>query len=150
MLAGEGDRYTVAVVGDGALTGGMAFEGLNNLGVTGRRCVVILNDNGMSISPNVGALSRVFDALRTSEELHRPHDRTQGAPVVEVPAESVAARELAAGEHVHAERPEVVRADGVEARVGVDVGARLEALHAHVVPPAVAGEVIAVPSRFSR
>ncbi|MBM4435443.1 MAG: 1-deoxy-D-xylulose-5-phosphate synthase [Chloroflexi bacterium] len=65
-------HHVVAVIGDGALTAGMAFEGLNNIGHMKARVIVVLNDNGMSISPNVGALSRVFDALRTSEELHRP------------------------------------------------------------------------------
>ena len=66
------DHHVVAIIGDGALTAGMAFEGLNNIGHMKTRVIVVLNDNGMSISPNVGALSRVFDALRTSEELHRP------------------------------------------------------------------------------
>jgi 1-deoxy-D-xylulose-5-phosphate synthase len=50
----------VAVVGDGALTGGMAFEGLNQAGYLGRDLLVVLNDNDMSISPNVGALSEWF------------------------------------------------------------------------------------------
>ena len=70
-----GDHHVVAIIGDGALTAGMAFEGLNNIGHAKTRVIVVLNDNGMSISPNVGALSRVFDALRTSEELHRPQVR---------------------------------------------------------------------------
>lgn len=55
----RGDDYrVVAVVGDGGLTGGLSFEGLNNAGASGRNLIVILNDNAMSISPNVGALSR--------------------------------------------------------------------------------------------
>ncbi|MEK7859989.1 MAG: 1-deoxy-D-xylulose-5-phosphate synthase N-terminal domain-containing protein, partial [Chloroflexota bacterium] len=66
------DHHVVAIIGDGALTAGMAFEALNNIGHSKTRVIVVLNDNGMSISPNVGALSRMFDALRTSEELHRP------------------------------------------------------------------------------
>ena len=69
------EHHVVAVIGDGALTAGMAFEGLNNIGHLRTRVIVVLNDNGMSISPNVGALSRMFDALRTSEELHRPQVR---------------------------------------------------------------------------
>ena len=56
-LAGE-DRRVVAVIGDGSLTAGQAFEGLNLAGHMGRRLIVVLNDNEMSISPNVGALSR--------------------------------------------------------------------------------------------
>ena len=70
-LRGE-QHHVVAVIGDGALTAGMAFEALNNIGHAKTRVIVVLNDNGMSISPNVGALSRMFDALRTSDELRRP------------------------------------------------------------------------------
>ena len=51
------DYSIVAIIGDGAMTGGLAFEGLNNMSESGRRVIVILNDNGMSISPNVGAVS---------------------------------------------------------------------------------------------
>lgn len=60
------DHYTVAVIGDGALTGGMAYEALNNAGrVLGNRLIVILNDNKMSISQNVGAMARHLSDLRT-------------------------------------------------------------------------------------
>ena len=52
------DFKVIAVVGDGALTGGLAFEGLNNAGDSKRDLIVVLNDNQMSISPNVGALSK--------------------------------------------------------------------------------------------
>lgn len=55
-LAGLG-HHVLAVIGDGSLTGGLAFEGLNQAGAMGRRLIVVLNDNEMSISPNVGALS---------------------------------------------------------------------------------------------
>lgn len=55
-LAGE-KHHVLAVIGDGSLTGGLSFEGLNQAGDMGRRLIVILNDNEMSISPNVGALS---------------------------------------------------------------------------------------------
>jgi 1-deoxy-D-xylulose-5-phosphate synthase len=54
----------VAVVGDGAMTGGVAFEALHNAGGLETPIVIVLNDNGMSISPNVGALSRYFNRLR--------------------------------------------------------------------------------------
>lgn len=56
-LAGE-HHHVVAVIGDGSLTAGQAFEGLNLAGHTAKRLIVVLNDNEMSISPNVGALSR--------------------------------------------------------------------------------------------
>src|SRR5437764_11543519 len=55
----------VAVIGDGALTGGMAFEGLNNAGSLNIPLTVVLNDNEMSIAPNVGAISKYLDRVRT-------------------------------------------------------------------------------------
>jgi 1-deoxy-D-xylulose-5-phosphate synthase len=72
-LQGEGGKV-VALVGDGALTGGIAFEGLNQAGYLRRDLLVVLNDNAMSISPNVGALSRWFTekfASRAYNELRR-------------------------------------------------------------------------------
>src|SRR5919204_1919202 len=63
-------HHVVAIIGDGALTAGLAFEGLNNVGYLRTRVIVVLNDNGMSISPNVGAMSRMLDDSRI--ELHRP------------------------------------------------------------------------------
>jgi 1-deoxy-D-xylulose-5-phosphate synthase len=61
----------VAVVGDGALTGGVAFEGLNQVGYLGRQLLVVLNDNEMSISPNVGALSEWFSKKFASRTYNR-------------------------------------------------------------------------------
>ncbi len=63
QLAGQ-RRHVVAVVGDGALTGGMAWEALNNLGGCGRDVVVVLNDNGRSYEPTVGALASHLQGLR--------------------------------------------------------------------------------------
>ena len=61
----QGEAYSVlALIGDGAMTGGLSFEGLNNAGASGEPLIVILNDNGMSIDPNVGALSRYLQNLR--------------------------------------------------------------------------------------
>ncbi len=54
----------VAVLGDGALTGGLAYEGLNDAGESGEPLVVVLNDNGMSITPNVGAMARYLSRVR--------------------------------------------------------------------------------------
>ena len=63
----QGEKHQViALVGDGALTGGMCYEALNDAGNTATRMIVILNDNEMSIAPNVGALSRHLTALRAS------------------------------------------------------------------------------------
>ncbi len=68
----RGEKFSViAVVGDGALTGGLAFEGLNNAGASGRNLIVILNDNNMSISKNVGALSRYMTDLITDEKYNK-------------------------------------------------------------------------------
>ena len=60
-------HHVVAVIGDGALTAGMAFEAMNNIGHMRTRVIVVLNDNGMSIAPNVGAVSRMLEALRTAQ-----------------------------------------------------------------------------------
>ncbi len=63
----RGEKHSViAVIGDGALTGGMSFEALNHAGDLGRDLIVILNDNRMSISPNVGAISRYLTRLVTT------------------------------------------------------------------------------------
>ncbi|MGN6030076.1 MAG: 1-deoxy-D-xylulose-5-phosphate synthase [Thermomicrobiales bacterium] len=71
----EGERGTVvAVIGDGALTGGMAFEGLNNAGHLDIPYIVVLNDNEMSIAPNVGAMSKYLDRVRTDTRYNRAKD----------------------------------------------------------------------------
>lgn len=59
------DYSVLALIGDGALTGGLAYEGLNNAGASGEPLVVILNDNGMSINPNVGAMPGHLARLRS-------------------------------------------------------------------------------------
>lgn len=67
-----GEHYRIAaVIGDGALTGGEAFEGLNNAGTLGKDIIVILNDNGMSIAPNVGAMSEYLSRFRVAPGYHR-------------------------------------------------------------------------------
>ncbi len=62
--AHPGGRRVVAVVGDGALTGGMAYEALNNLGHSRRRCIIVLNDNGRSYAPTISKLSESITRLR--------------------------------------------------------------------------------------
>ncbi len=69
-LRGE-DHHVIAVIGDGAMTAGMALEGLNHAGHLGTNLIVILNDNAMSISPNVGALSRNVNKLRIDPHYRR-------------------------------------------------------------------------------
>ena len=62
----QGQDYSVlALIGDGALTGGLAYEGLNNAGASGEPLIVILNDNGMSINPNVGAVDSHLSQIRS-------------------------------------------------------------------------------------
>ncbi|MBO5636977.1 MAG: 1-deoxy-D-xylulose-5-phosphate synthase [Acidaminococcaceae bacterium] len=65
------DYHVVAIIGDGAMTGGMSFEALNHVGDTKRRLIIILNDNEMSISKNVGAMSQYLYQLRTGETYNR-------------------------------------------------------------------------------
>ena len=80
-----GDEFDViAVVGDGAMTAGMALEGMNHVGHMGTRMLVVLNDNAMSISPNVGALSRNVNKLRL-EPLYRNAKRDFGSFVEHLP-----------------------------------------------------------------
>ncbi len=67
----RGDNYAVAaVIGDGAFTGGMVYEAMNNAGVLDRNFIIILNDNGMSISRNRGSMSQHLAGLRTSPKYH--------------------------------------------------------------------------------
>jgi 1-deoxy-D-xylulose-5-phosphate synthase len=68
---GEKDRHAIAVIGDGALTGGMAFEALNHAGAENANLLVILNDNNMSIDPNVGALKEYLTDITTSHTYNK-------------------------------------------------------------------------------
>ncbi|MGO8859786.1 MAG: 1-deoxy-D-xylulose-5-phosphate synthase [Acidimicrobiales bacterium] len=84
-LRDEGDdRKVIAVVGDGALTGGMAYEALNNLGHSGCRVVVVLNDNGRSYAPTVSQLSQSLTSLRLNPTYthtrERLRNRLRGVP----------------------------------------------------------------------
>lgn len=74
-LKGE-NRGVVAVIGDGALTGGLAFEGLNNAGASNTDLLVILNDNNMSIDPNVGAMKEYLLSITASKRYNRIKDKT--------------------------------------------------------------------------
>ena len=81
-----GSQSVVAVVGDGALTGGMCYEALSDVGSSKLRMIVVLNDNGMSISRNVGAVSRYLTHMRSSkgwfEAKHVVGDFLRRIPVV--------------------------------------------------------------------
>ena len=71
---GETDRKTVAVIGDGAMTAGLAFEGMNHAGVADTDLLIILNDNCMSIDPNVGALKEYLTDITTSKTYNKLKD----------------------------------------------------------------------------
>lgn len=69
-LMGE-DYHVIALMGDGALTGGLAYEGLNDAGESREPLIVILNDNGMSITPNVGGMAKHLSNIRTKPSYYR-------------------------------------------------------------------------------
>lgn len=73
------DYQVVAVIGDGAMTGGLVYEALNNIGASGTNIKIILNDNGMSIAKNVGAMSRHLNNLRTSKNYTRMKENIREA-----------------------------------------------------------------------
>jgi 1-deoxy-D-xylulose-5-phosphate synthase len=73
------DGKVVAVIGDGALTGGVSFEGLLNAGGMDVPIVIVVNDNGMSIAPNVGALSRYFNRMRLNPKLYHAREDAEEA-----------------------------------------------------------------------
>jgi len=75
QLKGETNRHHIAVIGDGALTGGMAMEGLNNAGVSNANILLILNDNGISIDEGGGALHQYLTNISTSKTYNKIKDR---------------------------------------------------------------------------
>ncbi|PYF03034.1 1-deoxy-D-xylulose-5-phosphate synthase [Ureibacillus chungkukjangi] len=70
-------NYVVPIIGDGALTGGMALEALNHIGHEKKNMIVILNDNEMSIAPNVGALHSILGRLRTAKEYSKAKEELE-------------------------------------------------------------------------
>src|SRR5207253_11402320 len=85
-LLGHPERYSVAVIGDGALASGIVFEALNNAGHLKKKMLVILNDNKMSICPRVGALATCLDKARLTSfyqgAKHHVRDLLKKVPVV--------------------------------------------------------------------
>ena len=74
----SGDNYhVVAIIGDGATTGGMALEAFNNVAHLGSKLIVVLNDNGMSISPTVGALARLLSMVRFDRRYYRASEESK-------------------------------------------------------------------------
>ena len=86
QLNNEDDRYVISVVGDGAMTGGLSYEGLNNGGKMQGNLIVILNDNDMSISKNVGSLADYLSKIRSRQGYFKFKDIlsqiTRGTPVI--------------------------------------------------------------------
>ena len=78
LMDREDQGKVVAVIGDGAMTGGVAFEAIGQAGGLGTPIVVVLNDNGMSIAPNVGALSRYFNRVRLNPKLWHARAGVEG------------------------------------------------------------------------
>jgi 1-deoxy-D-xylulose-5-phosphate synthase len=78
---GDEDGRVVAVIGDGGMTGGVAFEAIGQAGGLGTPITVVLNDNGMSIAPNVGALSRYFNRIRLNPRLWHARADIEGGLV---------------------------------------------------------------------
>src|SRR5258708_9622212 len=77
---GEHDAGKVdAVIGDGGMPGGVAFEAIHQAGGLGTPIVIVLNDNGMSIAPNVGALSHYFNRVRLNPKLWRARESVEDA-----------------------------------------------------------------------
>lgn len=93
----KGDNsHTIAVIGDGSLTGGLAYEGLNNAGRFKKNFIVILNDNKMSISKNVGAIAKYLTSIRVNPSYLRAKHRVQNAltriPLIGSPIKSLIKR----------------------------------------------------------
>src|SRR5689334_19670218 len=76
---GEKDRKAIAVIGDGALTAGLAFEGMNHAGAANTDLLIVLNDNCMSIDPNVGALKEYLTDITTSHTYNKLKDEIWNA-----------------------------------------------------------------------
>ncbi len=90
----DGDNYVIAIIGDGSLTAGLAFEGLNQAGHLKRNLMVIVNDNRMSIAKNVGALSQYLTRLRSAPTYQRLESEVWEI-MGKIPAVGARARELA-------------------------------------------------------
>ncbi|MFC9919170.1 1-deoxy-D-xylulose-5-phosphate synthase [Agromyces binzhouensis] len=79
-MTGQGDRHVVAVVGDGALTGGMTWEALNNISDDNtRNLVVVVNDNGRSYAPTIGGMARFLNSVRTKQSYRSLHLKSRSA-----------------------------------------------------------------------
>src|SRR5690606_22985723 len=133
-ISGGPQHRIVAVIGDGALTGGMAYEGLNNLGHSGRDVIIVLNDNGRSYAPTVSRLSESLVKIRNNPKYVRRQARIEQllaeVPVVGRPLERAVDAAKAAAREVW-EPPAFFETLGVRYTGpfdGHDIGALEEAL----------------------
>jgi 1-deoxy-D-xylulose-5-phosphate synthase len=144
-LAGTPERRVVAIVGDGALTGGMAWEALNNLGAAPRRpVVVVLNDNGRSYEPTAGRLPVHLAELRDGTANGNLFEALGFAYLGPVDGHDVAATERALREARLRHRPVVVHVVTEKGR-GYPPAEQDEADRFHTVPPAPPGTGAAGP-----
>ncbi|BBM89815.1 1-deoxy-D-xylulose-5-phosphate synthase [Spirochaetota bacterium] len=109
--------YVVALVGDGAMTGGMTFEGLNHTGYLSKPLIVILNDNSMSISPTVGALSKTFNYFRHLDIYRNIRDKFR-EKIVHIP--KVGQRVRGFTEHVLKDLQEMVSPSQIFTSLGFE------------------------------
>ncbi|WP_232666425.1 1-deoxy-D-xylulose-5-phosphate synthase [Pseudonocardia sp. TRM90224] len=148
-LCGATDRRVVAVVGDGALTGGLSWEGLNNISGADRPVVIVLNDNGRSYAPTVGGLGRHLADLRARTGTPTLFENLGLAYIGPVPGHDVEALERALRKAADLHRPVVVHAVTVKGKgfapAEQDVG---DCLHAVGVIDPATGESTA-PSAVS-
>ncbi|MGN1416154.1 MAG: 1-deoxy-D-xylulose-5-phosphate synthase [Oscillospiraceae bacterium] len=93
QLSGDNEHHVIAVIGDGAFTGGESYEGLNNAGKGLNNLIVVLNDNEMSISKNVGAIAKYLSSIRANEKYittkHRTEKILDNIPVVGKPVKEI-------------------------------------------------------------
>ncbi|MGH3498355.1 MAG: 1-deoxy-D-xylulose-5-phosphate synthase [Nocardioidaceae bacterium] len=145
-VLGTGDRRVVAVIGDGAMTGGLAWEALNNIGRSRRPLVVVLNDNGRSYAPTVGALAHHLAELRAGEAAGNVF-RDLGVDYLgPVDGHDVAAMEVAMRAARSMSRPVVVHCV-TRKGAGYAPAETDEADRLHTVPPVTpSGAVEAPPS----
>lgn len=98
------DSHTIAVIGDGSLTGGLAYEGLNNAGRFKKNFIVILNDNKMSISKNVGAMAKYLTSIRVKPAYLRIKNKVENAlshvPLLGSPTKSLLRRSKSRVKHI--------------------------------------------------
>lgn len=96
MTLGGSDNHVVAVIGDGSLTGGMAYEGLNNIGKSREKLIIVVNDNEMAISKNEGAVAKRLSIMRSKPEYFKMKKAVEKT-LLKIPLAGETLRDVAAG-----------------------------------------------------